>query len=124
MAGFLDKIKGMFAKKPAADGTGGAGGGAMSTIKEKAGEVKEKIPEPVKEAYEKVADKVEEIGDKIGEKMPEPVKNAYEKVSDKIEDMMPGGDAKDQVADADDEVADAATGAAATVEETVDDATP
>jgi hypothetical protein len=117
MAGILDKIKGMFAKQPAADGAPGAGGGAMSTIKEKAGEVKEKIPEPVKEAYEKVADKVEEIGGKIGEKMPEPVKNAYEKVSDKIEDILPGGDAKDQAADA-------ATEAAATVENTVDDATP
>jgi hypothetical protein len=121
MAGFLDKIKGMFAKQPAADGAGGTGDGAMSTVKDKAGEVKdkvgEKIPEPVKEAYEKVAGKVEEIGDKIGEKMPEPVKHAYEKVSDKIEDMMPGGDAKD-------EVADAAAGVAETVENTVDDATP
>jgi gas vesicle protein len=76
MAGVLDKIKGMFGGKKAATGEAADGGG-MDTVKEKAGEIK---------------DKVDDLVEKVGDKVPEQVKEAYEKVSDKIEDIIPGGD--------------------------------
>jgi len=76
MAGIIDTIKGMFGG--AKDGAGG--GMNVDTIKEKAGEVK---------------DKVDELVDKAGEKVPDKVKETYEKVSDKVESVIPGkhGDA-------------------------------
>ena len=76
MAGILDKIKGMFGGKKAAPAAGAAeGSSAMGTMKEKAGEVK---------------DKVDDLLEKVGEKVPDKVKDAYEKVSDKVEDIIPG----------------------------------
>ncbi len=85
MAGILDKIKGMLGgKKPAGGAAGEGGHSAMDTIKEKAGDVK---------------DKVDDLVDKAGEKMPDKVKDAYHKVSDKVEDVIPGGD--DDAADGD-----------------------
>lgn len=74
MAGILDKIKAMFggAKSKAGDG---AGTSKMDVVKEKAGDIK---------------DKVDEMVDKVGEKVPDKVKDAYEKVSDKVESVIPG----------------------------------
>jgi hypothetical protein len=101
MAAILDKIKGMFNKKPTA---GAEGGSTMDTIKEKAGEVK---------------DKVDELVDKVGEKVPAPVKNAYEKVSDKIEDIIPGGD-KPSASDAEAVVDSVADDVASTIQDISD----
>src|SRR5690606_30586052 len=61
MAGILDRIKGMFGKKPAAAGSDDS----SATLKERAGDVKEKAGE---------------VAEKVAEKIPEPVKEAYEKV--------------------------------------------
>ena len=75
MAGVIDKIKGMLGgrSKPGVGGEGQAS--AITTLKEKAGDVK---------------DKVDVLVDKVGEKVPPKVKDAYEKVSDKVEEMIPG----------------------------------
>jgi gas vesicle protein len=73
MAGILDKIKGMFGGAKSS----GDGGMSMDTIKEKAGEVK---------------DKVDDLVEKAGEKVPDKVKDTYEKVSDKVESIIPGKD--------------------------------
>lgn len=98
MAGFMDKIKGLLGGKKAGGATGGPS--AVDTIKEKAGEVK---------------DKVDELVEKAGEKMPDKVKETYEKVSDKVEQIIPG----DRHADAGDATAvvtdDAATPESGTV---------
>lgn len=88
MAGIMDKIKGLLGGKKA-DGAAG-GGSAVATIKEKAGEVK---------------DKVDDLVEKAGEKVPDKVKDVYEKVSDKVEDIIPG----DRHPDAPEAADDAAT---------------
>ncbi len=74
MAGFIDKIKGMLGGK-SKPGAAGEGSSTIDTLKEKAGDVK---------------DKVDVLVDKVGEKVPPKVKDVYEKVSDKVEDMIPG----------------------------------
>jgi hypothetical protein len=79
MAGILDKIKGMFA---GAKDKATAEGGGIDTIKDKAGDLK---------------DKVEELVDKAGDKMPDKVKDTFDKGSDKVEEAIPGdsdGDGK------------------------------
>ena len=73
MAGILDKIKGMFGGAKSS----GDGGMSIDTIKEKAGEVK---------------DKVDDLVDKAGDKVPDKVKDTFEKVSDKVESIIPGKD--------------------------------
>ena len=76
MAGILDKIKGMLGGKKSATGdTKAAGDSGMDTVKEKAGEIK---------------DKVDDLVEKAGDKVPDKVKDTYEKVSDKVEDIIPG----------------------------------
>jgi hypothetical protein len=76
MAGFLDKIKGMFGGKKAADeGAADDGDSKIDDIKETAGEVK---------------DKVDDLVEKAGDKIPDQVKDVYDTVSDKVEDIIPG----------------------------------
>ena len=80
MAGILDKIKGMFGGKKAAPDTAAPatandGDSKMDGVKEKAGEIK---------------DKVDDLVEKAGDKVPDPIKDVVEKVSDKIEDIIPG----------------------------------
>lgn len=75
MAGIMDKIKGLLGGSKGGDG--GKGGLNVDALKEKAGDVK---------------DKVDELVDKAGEKVPDKVKDTYEKVSDKVESIIPGGD--------------------------------
>ena len=101
MAGVIDKIKGMLGgrSKPGVGGEGQTS--AITTLKEKAGDVK---------------DKVDVLVDKVGEKVPDKVKDAYEKVSDKVEDLIPGKKEADatEVPDAPEAAAaDAAVDAAA-----------
>lgn len=82
MASILDKIKGMFG---GSKGDGAQGGKVdMDTIKEKAGEVK---------------DKVDDLVEKVGEKVPDKVKDAYGKVSDKVESVIPGKHGSDDAGD-------------------------
>ncbi|MDW3215515.1 MAG: hypothetical protein R8G01_16065 [Ilumatobacteraceae bacterium] len=79
MAGILDKIKGMFA---GAKDKATAEGGGLDALKDKAGDIK---------------DKVDDLVDKAGDKVPDQVKDGYDKVSDKVEDIIPGdsdGDGK------------------------------
>jgi hypothetical protein len=75
VAGIIDKIKGMLGGTPKPGVGGEAQPSAITTLKEKAGDVK---------------DKVDVLVDKVGEKVPDKVKDAYEKVSDKVEDLIPG----------------------------------
>jgi uncharacterized protein YjbJ (UPF0337 family) len=75
VAGIIDKIKGMLGGRPKPGVGGEAQPSAITTLKEKAGDVK---------------DKVDVLVDKVGEKVPPKVKDAYEKVSDKVEEMIPG----------------------------------
>jgi hypothetical protein len=87
MAGILDKIKGMFGgAKSDADGTTKVAS-SMDSLKDKAGDVK---------------DKVDDLVHKAGEKVPDKVKETYEKVSDKVEGIIPG----DKGNDNDDKVSD------------------
>ena len=79
MAGILDKIKGMFA---GAKDKATAEGGGLDALKDKAGDIK---------------DKVDDLVEKAGDKMPGQAKDTYEQVSDKVEDVIPGdsdGDGK------------------------------
>jgi hypothetical protein len=91
MAGFMDKIKGMFG------GSKGEAGTSTSSPK----------VESLKETAGKVKDQVDVLVDKAGEKMPDKVKETFEKVSDKVEKIIPGnkdsdaGDAGAAVVDAD-----------------------
>jgi X-X-X-Leu-X-X-Gly heptad repeat protein len=66
MAGILDKIKGMFA---GAKDKATAEGGGLDTLKDKAGDLKDKVEELVDKAGDKVPDKVEEAvpGDSDGD---------------------------------------------------------
>jgi hypothetical protein len=79
MAGIIDKIKGMLGGKKAPAATSGQaapmGASKMDALKDKAGDVK---------------DKVDVMVDKAGDKIPDKVKDTYEKVSDKVEGIIPG----------------------------------
>jgi hypothetical protein len=97
VAGFIDKIKGMLGGK-STPGTAGEGASTIDTLKEKAGDVK---------------DKVDVLVDKVGEKVPPKVKDVYEKVSDKVEDMIPGKKDADAPGPPEATGADAAVDAAA-----------
>ena len=72
MAGFLDKIKGMFggAKSDATTGSGGVDG-----LKDQAGAAK---------------DKADDLVDEHSDKIPDNVEGTYNKASDQAEKIIPG----------------------------------
>lgn len=80
MAGFMDKLKGMFgdAKEKAGPATEKAKVAATSA-KEKAG--------PAAASAKKKAD---ELVDKAGDKVPTKVKQTYDKVSEQADKVLPG----------------------------------
>ncbi len=72
MAGFLDKAKSMLGGSKSADAGDGDG---LDGLKDQAGAAK---------------DKADDLVEQHGDKAPEGVKDAYDKVSDKVEDVIPG----------------------------------